>query len=67
MTEMAYEPVEGQYEQEHRYMFEATNPAGPQVVFSGNVDVGSNLHGDLDDSEDENYEFHEVILTVGPW
>lgn len=64
---MAYEPMSGQYEKEHRYRFEAKTPAGPHVVFSGNVDVGSNLHGDLEDEDDENYEFHEVILTVGPW
>jgi len=62
---MAYEPFDGQYEKEHRYAFHAQDPSGPHVVFSGNVDVGSNLHGNLND--DSQWEFHDVILTVGPW
>jgi hypothetical protein len=62
---MAYEPIAGQYEKEHRYSFETKDPSGPHVVFSGNVDVGANLHGDPQD--DDQWELHNVILTVGPW
>jgi hypothetical protein len=68
---MAVEPPEGQYESEWRYTFEAVNPSGPHVVFSGSVRLsdqeygfsGNEVYGTADDS----YADYDVHLVVGPY
>jgi hypothetical protein len=61
---MAYEPIPGQYEPEHRYQFTAANPAGPHVIVSGNVLISDDLKGNEDDSV---FNVYDVYLVVGPW
>ncbi len=50
------------YEKEHRYQFEAENPAGPHVVLSGAV-VISGAVGE----KDEFFTEYDVRIVVGPW
>ena len=50
------------WEPEHRHRFEAKDPAGDHVVFSGSV-VLSGLKG----TDDDHFDSYEVRLVVGPW
>ncbi|MGI9551862.1 MAG: hypothetical protein ACR2MT_11730 [Aurantibacter sp.] len=61
---MAYTPLPGSYEPEHRYQFSAKNPAGVHVVVSGNVLTSDDLRGNEDETVDN---VHEVHFIVGPW
>lgn len=61
---MALEPPPEAYEPEWRYMFEVSDPAGPHVVLSGNVDVARMLQGNPDE---EFWNEDEFYLTVGPY
>lgn len=60
------EPGPADYEPEHRHRFAAADPAGEHVVVQGSAYFGDQLHGKLDDDEDESDETYDVWLLVGP-
>jgi hypothetical protein len=59
---MPFVPIPEAFEKEHRLMFEAKNPSGPHVVFSGNVTITA-----LGQEDEDFFNETEVHIEVGPF
>ena len=64
---MAVEPPESDYDPEWRLGFEAVNPGGPHVVFSGSARFAQDQSTLLLGTDDDVYTDYDVHLVVGPY